>query len=174
MARDVLLAAVIGAHGLKGEVKVKTFTATPDAIARYGALHDAQGARFEITRVDPGNKGEAVVAFKNVTSREQAEKLKGTELFVARAALPDADADEFYHADLIGLRAEDGEGHVLGTVSSIQNFGAGDVIFIHRADGDELLLPFSRDVVPTIDLTNGRIVIVEPRDDEAEARHGVE
>ena len=174
MTRDVMLAAVIGAHGLKGEVKVKTFTATPGAIARYGALHDAQGTKFEIARVDPGNKGEAVVAFKHVTSRNDAEKLKGTELFVARAVLPDAGEEEFYHADLVGLRAEDGEGHAIGIVAAILNFGAGDVIVIKLPDDDELLLPFSREVVPSIDFANGRVVIAVPPDDEAERQHGVE
>jgi 16S rRNA processing protein RimM len=174
MARDVLLAAVIGAHGIKGEVKVKTFTATPGAIAQYGPLHDRNGARYDIARIDPGKKDDAVVAFKNVTTRNAAEALKGTELFVARSALPDADEGEFYHTDLIGLRAEDGDGRSIGTVAAILNFGAGDVMVLHRADGDEVFLPFSRDVVPTIDIENGRVVIVEPPDDEAEARHGVE
>ena len=174
MTRDVLLAAIIGAHGLKGEVKVKTFTASPGAIARYGALHDKTGTRFEIVRVDPGKKDDAVVAFKHVTTRNAAEALKSTELFVTRDALPDADDGEFYHTDLIGLRAEDAQGHTLGTVSAILNFGAGDVIVIHRADGDEMLLPFSHDVVPTIEIENGRVILVVPPDDEAEARHGVE
>jgi 16S rRNA processing protein RimM len=174
MARDVLLAAVIGAHGLRGEVKVKTFTATPEAIAQYGALHDKTGARFEITRVDPGKKDEAVVAFRHVNSRNEAEALKGRELFVARAALPEAEEGEFYHTDLIGLRAEDGDGRAIGTVAAILNFGAGDVMVLQRADGDEVFLPFSHDVVPTIDLENGRVIVVEPPDDEAEARHGVE
>ena len=174
MTRDVLLAAIIGAHGLKGEVKVKTFTSTPDAIARYGVLHDKTGATFEIRRVDPGKKDEAVVALKNVTTREAAEALKGRELFVTRGALPAAEDGEFYHADLVGLRAEDGEGHAIGTVAAILNFGAGDVLVLARPDGDEVYLPFSRDVVPSIEIENGRIIVVEPRDDEAEARHGVE
>ncbi len=174
MPRDVLLAAVIGAHGLKGEVKVKTFTVQPDAIAHYGTLHDAKGVQYEITRVEPGRKAEALVVFKNVTSREQAEKLKGVELFVARSALPAPQDDEFYHADLVGLRAEDTEGQLIGIVGAILNFGAGDVVVLNKPGGDEILLPFNRDVVPRIEIGNGRIIVAVPPDDAAEAQHGVE
>ncbi len=174
MPRDVLLAAVIGAHGLKGEVKVKTFTARPEAIARYGPLHDAKGTRFEVLRIEAGKKDDALVAFRHVTSRAQAEALKGVELFVDRSALPAAEANEFYYTDLIGLRAEDGGGHVIGTVSAVHNFGAGDVIVLLRPDGDTMLLPFNREVVPTIEIENNRIIVAVPPDDEAEARHGVE
>jgi 16S rRNA processing protein RimM len=162
VGRDILLAAVIGAQGLKGEVRVKTFTQSPEALARYGALHDKDGRSFAITALRTTKPGEAVIAFDGVATREAAEALKGTELFVAREALPAPGEEEFYHADLIGLRAEDEQGRLLGTVSALHNFGAGDVIEIARADGDHIHLPFTRETVPVIEIANGRIVIAMP------------
>ena len=176
MGRDVLLAAVIGAQGLKGEVKVKTFTATPDALARYGSLHDARGNRFEIIACRPTKDGEAVIAFAGIGDRNAAEALKGTQLFVARAALPATEADEFYHADLIGLEAYDSEGRLVGKVSAIHNFGASDVIELVRTStdgsgGDTVHLAFTRETVPVIDVAGGRITVAVPEDDEADGPH---
>ena len=166
MARDVLLAAVIGAQGLKGAVKVKLFTETPEALTKYGPLSDARGKRYEIIACRPGKPGEAVISFAGITDRNQAEALKGAELFVPRAALPQTAEEEFYHADLIGLEAQDSEGRVLGKVAAIHNYGAGDVIEIIRSDGDNVLLAFTRETVPTIDIPGGRIVVAVPEDDE--------
>src|SRR5690242_7621435 len=104
MARDVLLGAVIGAQGLKGEVKVKAFTQSPEKLAAYGPLHTKDGKRFRVMSVREAKDG-AVVALEGVNDRNAAEALKGVELFVPRDALPKEDADEFYHADLVGLRA---------------------------------------------------------------------
>jgi 16S rRNA processing protein RimM len=166
MSRDILLAAVIGAQGLKGEVKVKTFTADPGALARYGVLHDAKGRIYEIAEFRPSKPGEAVMSFKGVGDRNGAEALKGVELFVKRTALPATGANEFYHADLIGLEAFDSEGRLVGKVAAIHNFGAGDVIAISRSDGDEVLLAFTAETVPEIDIEAGRIRIAVPEDDE--------
>ncbi len=166
MARDVLLAAVIGAQGLKGAVKAKIFATTPEALTRYGALHDKDGTRFEITAFRPGKPGEAVMSFQGVASREAAEALKGRELFIARDALPAPDDEEFYHADLIGLEACDSEGRVLGKVTAIHNYGASDVIEIGRPDGDHVLLAFTRETVPSIDIAGGHILVAVPEDDE--------
>ena len=174
-SRDVLLGVVIGAQGLKGEVKVKAFTSSPDALARYGALHTSDGRRFTATAARATKPDEAILTLAEVKDRAGAESLKGTELFVDRGALPEAGEDEFYHADLVGLRAEDGEGRVLGTVLAIHNYGAGDVIEIARPGGDSLLLPFTRETVPQIEIDQGRIAVAVPRDDDdAEERHGVE
>ena len=166
MARDVLLAAVIGAQGLKGEVKAKLFTAAPDALPRYGVLHTASGRKFRITAFRPTKAGEAVIAFEGVHDRNTAEALKGTELFVDRAALPETEDDEFYHADLIGLEARDSEGRVLGKVSAIHNYGASDVIELARPDGDTVLLAFSRETVPVLNIAAGYIMVAVPEDDE--------
>lgn len=166
MGRDVRLAAVIGAQGLKGEVKAKLFTAAPDALPRYGVLHTAGGRKLKITAFRPTKAGEAVIAFEGVSNRNDAEALKGAELFVDRAVLPDTSEDEFYHADLIGLEARDSEGRVLGKVSAIHNYGASDVIELSRPDGDHVLLAFSKETVPVLDIAAGYIVVAVPEDDE--------
>ena len=103
-----------------------------------------------------------MISFPGVASREAAEALKGTELFIARDALPRPGEDEFYHADLIGLEAQDGEGRVLGKVAALHNYGAGDVVEITRADGDSVLLAFTRETVPVIDIPGGRIIVAVP------------
>jgi 16S rRNA processing protein RimM len=171
LASDVLLAAVMGAQGLKGEVKVKTFTATPDALARYGTLHTRDGRKFQITAFRTAKPGEAVIAFAGVGDRNAAEALKGTELFVAREALPATQDDEFYHADLVGLEAQDSEGRTIGKVVAIHNFGASDVIELVResgdGNGDSVYLAFTHETVPMIDIAGGRIVVAVPEDDEA-------
>ena len=174
MPRDVLLGAVIGAHGLKGEVRVKTFTANPETLGAYGPLHTEDGRRFTITHARANKPDEAIVRFAEIADRNAAESLKGTELFVSRSALPAVKDEEFYHADLIGLRAEDGEGRVLGAVAAVHNFGAGDVIEIRRDDGDSVLLPFTREVVPVIEIEAGRVIIAAPEEVEAETRGTVE
>jgi 16S rRNA processing protein RimM len=157
---------VIGAVGLKGEVRAKLFTATPDALPRYKTLHTAQGRKLEITAFRPAKEGEAVIAFEGVGDRGQAEALKGAELFVDRAALPDPDEEEFYHADLIGLEVRDSEGRVLGKVTALHNFGASDVLEFARADGDSVHLAFTKETVPVINVTEGFIVVAVPEDDE--------
>jgi 16S rRNA processing protein RimM len=168
------MAAVIGAHGLKGEVKVKTFTKTPTALARYKRLHAKDGRVFTIAQLRPGKADEAVATLAEVVDRNTAESLKGLELFVARDALPAPDENEFYHADLIGLTAMDEADRVIGTVKAIHNYGAGDVIEIARGDGDTVMLPFAKDFVPQIDLKAGRVVIAEPAEVETETRGNVE
>jgi len=166
LAHNVLLAAVIGAQGLKGEVKVKLFTATPDALPRYGVLHTGDGRKFTITAFRPAKEGEAVIAFEGVRDRSAAEALKGTELFVERAALPEAGEDEFYHADLIGLEVRDSEGRVLGKVSGLHNFGASDVLEFARPDGDSVHLAFTKETVPVLNIAEGFIIVAVPEDDE--------
>src|SRR5437764_9015874 len=172
--RDILLGVVIGAQGLKGEVKVKTFTETPENLSSYGALHTVDGRKFSISALrDAG--GLAVVRFDGVDSRGAAESLKGAELYVSRATLPATNEQEFYHADLLGLRAEDELGRSIGKVIAVHNFGAGDVIEIARDDDNgTVLMPFTREIVPTIDVAERRIVIAAPEEVEAEIKGSVE
>lgn len=175
MSDDILLGVVIGAQGLSGEVKVKTFTSAIENLRFYGPLHGKDGSEFIVVSARHAKADIAVVRFKGVDDRNAAEALKGAELRVARAALPPTeDDDEFYHADLVGLRAEDAEGRTLGTVKGIHNFGAGDVIEIERADGGDIFLPFTRETVPTVDVKSSRIVIAVQDDSAAEEEHGVE
>jgi 16S rRNA processing protein RimM len=170
----------MGAQGLKGEVKAKIFTATPDALPRYGALHARDGRSFTITAYrssrpsQEGKPGEAVIAFSEVRDRDAAEALRGTELFVAREALPPPEEEEFYHADLIGLEARDSEGRVLGKVAAVHNFGASDVIELVRSDGDQVHLAFTRETVPHIHIADGYIVVAVPEEDEGSEHGNVE
>ncbi|HEY4113361.1 MAG TPA: ribosome maturation factor RimM [Rhizomicrobium sp.] len=171
---DVLLGVVIGAQGLKGEVKVKSFTEAPEKLGAYGPLHARDGRRFVVKSVR-GGKGSSIVALDGVASRDAAEALKGVELYVARGALPAVEAHEFYHADLLGLHAEDTEGRGIGKVIAIHNFGAGDVIEIECDDGQgTVLMPFTAEIVPTIDIAERRIVIAAPEEVEAETKGSVE
>jgi 16S rRNA processing protein RimM len=166
MSKDVLLAAVIGAQGLKGEVKAKLFTHAPDALPRYGVLHTGDGRKLKITAFRPAKEGEAVIAFEGIADRNAADALKGVQLFVDRAALPETEEDEFYHADLIGLEARDSEGRVLGKVAALHNFGASDVIELVRPDGDSVHLAFTKETVPVLNIAEGFIVVAVPEDDE--------
>jgi 16S rRNA processing protein RimM len=173
MPEDILLGVVTGVQGLKGEVRVKTFTQSPDRLAGYGVLHTPEGRSLEIISLRV-IKGAAVVRFKGVEDRNAAEGLVNVRLLVGRAALPATDGEEFYHADLIGMRAQDNEGRVIGEIRAIHNFGAGDVVELERLGGGTLLLPFTKEFVPKIDLANKSITIAEPEDPEALDQRGVE
>lgn len=170
----MLLAVVVGAQGLKGEVRVKAFTASAEALAHYGELHTRDGRRLTVTSVRVAKGGEAILTITELRDRAAAEALRGAELFVARGALPILDREEYYHADLVGLRAEDMEGRTLGTIQAIHNYGAGDVIEILRADGDTTLLPFTRETVPKVEIAEGRIVVAVPEEVETGERGNVE
>jgi 16S rRNA processing protein RimM len=163
MAEEKLCVGVIvGAHGVRGDLRVKSFTATPEDLVSYGPLTDIAGTReFRLT-VLGGGRGVLRAHLDGVEDRSAAEALAGVELYVARDRLPPADVDEFYHADLVGLRAERPDGSYYGTVRAVHDFGAGDVIEIALAEGGVVVLPFTSAVVPVIDLDAGRAVIVPP------------
>ena len=154
---------MIGAHGIKGEVRVKTFTLTPDALGAYGPLTTDDGRRLLIGALRAGKPGEAVVRFDGVADRNAAEALKGRQLFVPREALPAPEEDEFYHADLVGLAVEDTSNTALGRVRALHNFGAGDVMEIETPSGATEFVPFS--VVLKVELPT-RIVIEPPNYEE--------
>ena len=165
MADRIRVARIGAAHGIRGEVKLWSFTEDPMAVANYGPLESEDGARhFEIEAARPG-KDFLVARIAGISDRNAAEKLRNTDLFVPRDRLPPIeDADTFYHADPVGLAAVSENGAALGTVIAIHNFGAGDLVEIEPAAGGEpLLLPFTETTVPTIDLKAGRIVVVPPQ-----------
>src|SRR5580704_8075647 len=152
MSAKVCVARIGAAHGVRGAVKLWTFTEDPFAVKAYGPLSTKDGARhFELASAREA-KDHLVATFKGVTTREEAERLNGIELYVAREKLPATEDDEYYHADLIGLAAETTAGVTLGRVIAIHNFGAGDIIEIAPPSGATLLLPFSNAVVPTVDV----------------------
>lgn len=170
MPRSVLLAAIIGAHGLKGEVRVKSFTRTDASLGAYGPLCDADGRCFTVRSARPGPKGELLVSFQEVKDRTAAETLRGVKLFVPRAALPATTADEFYHTDLIGLAAVGSQGEPIGKVVAVHNFGAGDILEIAGDGTRDILIAFTRDTVPAIDLAAGRMTVIEPQTIDAGSR----
>ena len=165
MSGDLLLMGVIvGVHGIRGEVKIKTFSQSPEAIADYGALRNGSGTeKFKIKRHRVA-KGVVVAKLIGVNDRNAAEALKGTELYLPRDRLPElSDADEFYHADLVGLRAEQPDGTLLGTVIALQNFGGGDMVEVEPEGGGETwFVPFTHEAVPEVNIDEGRIVVVRP------------
>lgn len=153
---------------MRGAVKLWTFTEDPLAVRDYGPLMTKDGARqFEVMHVREA-KDHLVATLKGVTTRDDAERLNGLELYVPRERLPETDADEYYHADLIGLAAVNAADEPLGRVVAIHNFGAGDIIEIAPAKGATMLLPFTNAVVPTVDLANGRVVIELPQEIEGD------
>jgi len=168
VAAPICVARIGAAHGVRGAVKLWTFTEDPLAVKAYGPLLTKDGARqFEVTSAREA-KGHLVATLKGVSTREEAERLNGIELYIAREKLPGTDEDEYYHADLIGLAAVNAAGEPLGRVIAIHNFGAGDIIEIAPPSGSTLLLPFTNAVVPTVDLAGGRVVIELPAEIEGD------
>jgi 16S rRNA processing protein RimM len=168
MNNRVCVARVGAAHGTGGEVRLWPYTARAEDVAAYGPLQTADGTRsFEILSLRPGNAF-LLARLSGVTDRTAAEQLCNADLYVSRERLPAPEPGEFYHADLIGLRADDTAGRTVGTVVAVHNFGAGDVLEIApRAGGETLMHPFSAAAVPSVDIAAGRIVMVAPEDDGA-------
>lgn len=170
--RLVLVGVVAGAHGVRGEVRIRSFTADPRDIGRYGSVSDEQGTRRFKLRVRSESKGAVIARLDGIEDRDAAEALRGVRLYVRRAALPDPGREEWYHADLIGLRAERRDGTTMGRVKSVQNFGAGDLLEIDQLDGTTMWLSFTRSTVPDVDMAGRRIVIELPPEIEAEVGQG--
>ena len=164
MTAPVCVARIGAAHGVRGAVRLWTFTEDPLAVKDYGPLMTKDGTRqFEVTHAREA-KDHLVVTLKGVASRDDAERLNGLELYIPRDRLPDTDDGEYYHTDLIGLAAVTTTEQPLGKVIAIHNFGAGDIIEIAPQQGATMLLPFTNAVVPTVDLDGGRVVIDLPKE----------
>jgi 16S rRNA processing protein RimM len=169
MAAQICIARIGAAHGVRGAVKLWTFTEDPLAALHYGPLATKDGARqFEVTHAREA-KGHLVATLKGVVTREEAERLNGVELYIAREKLPAAAEDEYYHADLIGLSAVTTANELLGRVIAIHNFGAGDILEIAPPQGATMLLPFTNAVVPSVDLAAGRLMIELPNEIDGDA-----
>jgi 16S rRNA processing protein RimM len=164
IAAQICIARIGAAHGVRGAVKLWTFTEDPLAVKQYGPLTTKDGARqFEVATAREA-KGHLVATLKGIATREEAERLNGVELFIARDKLPATEEDEYYHADLIGLAAVTPANEPLGHVIAIHNFGAGDIIEIAPPHGATMLLPFTNAVVPSVDLKGGRVVVELPQE----------
>lgn len=160
--RRLCIGIVTGAHGIKGAVRVKSFTADPADLAAYGPVSDAGGTRHFGLRVIGMVKGSVLAEIEGITDRDAAEALKGLQLHVDRDRLPPPEPDEFYHADLIGLSALLVDGTNLGTVTGLHDFGAGESVEITGPKGETTLVPFTRAAVPQIDLAAGMLIIDPP------------
>ncbi len=159
---QVLVGVIVGAHGIKGEVKLKSFTSDPASIGRYGPLQSSSGQSFEITKLKAA-KDDFIAALKNVNDRNEAETLKGVELFVSREKLPELKTHEAYAHDLMGLDVVLENGTTLGKLVAMPNFGAGDLLEV-AVDGNSetLLIPFTNAFVPQEDFSNGKIIVNLP------------
>ena len=155
--------AQIGApHGVRGAFRLRCFTEVPENVAAYGPVHDAAGRPLFALRILAEAKGGLIVAAPGIEDRDAAEALRGLRLHVPRARLPATDEDEFYHEDLVGLAARAPDGAPLGRVIAVHNHGAGDILEVELEPGRTELVPFTRELVPTVDLAAGTVEVVLP------------
>jgi len=176
MTERLCIGVVAGVHGVRGALRIKAFTADPADLTSYGALTTEAGQTWRLKGASVDGKGVVTAKVDGVEDRNQAEALKGTKLYIERGALPEADEDEFYIADLIGLPAETPTGEPLGTIKAVYNFGAGDVVEVSGERG-EILVPFTLKAVPVVDVKARRVVIdppelTEAEEDEDQGPHG--
>ena len=161
-AKRVCLGVVTGPHGVQGAVRIKSFTEAAEDVARYGPLADETGGRrFELRLIGAG-KGVVIARLAGVEDRNQAEALRGLRLYLQRSALPQTEADEYYHADLLGLEAVLGDGTPVGRVRAIHDFGAGDTLELTRPGAPPVMVPFTRAIVPIVEPAVGRLVLDPP------------
>ena len=160
--RRVLMGLVLGAHGIKGAVRILSYAAEPEDIASYGPLEDESGGRkFSLTVVGKA-RGAVLAQIEGIGDRDAATALKGTKLYVRRSALPAPAKGEYYWEDLVGLRAELKGGTALGEVTAVHDYGGGPSLEVKRKAGTSVLVPFTDRVVPLVDLDAGRLVIDPP------------
>ena len=173
--RNLIFVAQVGAaHGVRGEVKVTTFTADPMALADYKTLLRQDGSPAPTIMSARPTKGGIVARLKGVADRNAAEALRGLKLYIQRDSLPEPEEDEFYLADLIGLSVETAAGEVLGKVKAVQDFGAGDLLEIQPRAGATWWLPFTRQAVPEVRLAQGKLIAAPPATIEADPDEGRE
>ena len=162
----VCVGVVTGAHGVRGALRIKSFTADPAHVAAYGEVTVGEEQDSAALRVTGETKGAVVVEMEGVTDRGGAEALKGKKLYVPRSALPEPEGEEYYRGDLVGLEVRSLDGTALGTIEAVHNYGAGDILNIHAPEekgSGEMMLPFTREVVPEINLEAGYVVADPPR-----------
>lgn len=166
----ICVGVVTGVHGLKGLVRIKPFTDTPESVAAYGAVETEDGSRrLELEVANRAGKGQIAVRIAGITDRDAAETLKGQRLYVPRARLPAPEPDEFYYADLVGLAAQRATGESVGKIRAVYDFGAGEVLEIVDAVGALHMVPFTRDAVPEIDIAAGCVIVGDSYIDDSDS-----
>jgi 16S rRNA processing protein RimM len=174
-ASDLVLVGVVTApHGVRGLVKVKSFTEEPSDVVAYGTLSDQTGRKTFRLDIVGEAKGQLIVRMDGIADRNAAEGLKGQKLYIHRSALPETEEDEFYHADLIGLHMVLPAGRPHGVIKAVYDFGAGDLLEVALDDAGITYLPFTREVVPTIDLVAGIATVIPPNEIDAADVDGAE
>jgi 16S rRNA processing protein RimM len=161
-AQRVCVGVITGPQGVRGAVRIKSFTEVAEDIAGYGPVENESGARRLELNIIGNAKGVLIAHISGIEDRDQAEALRGLRLYVRRSALPETEAEEYYHVDLIGLEAVLGDGTPVGRVRAIYDFGAGDTLELVRPGAPPVLVPFTRAVVPTVELDAGRLVLDPP------------
>lgn len=157
---QICVGAIAGGFGVKGEVRLRSFCANPKDIAKYSPLIDQNGKTYSLGKLRVMKDG-FITRIDEIPSKEDADALKGTRLYVLRENFPELSEDEYYQSDLIGLMVVDGNGENIGKVKSLQNYGAGDILEVFYK-GSTALIPFTRAIVPTVDITAGKIIIDPP------------
>ena len=160
----VRIGRIAAAHGLRGEVKIRSFTENPEDVGAYGPVSDSQGRMLLLSDIRPAKGAFVIARVENVADRNAAEALVGRDLHVPQGALPPPEADEWYYSDLVGLAALDAEGRSLGTVVAVYDFGAGDLIEIAPPAGKPFMVPFTAACAPDINVSDGTITIIPLRD----------
>lgn len=158
----ISVAAVMGSHGVRGNVKIKPFTETPESLGRFDKVFLEDGQQVSLKILSLGSKGVVLARLGKVESRDASDAMRGQHLYVDRAALPDLADDEIYHADLLGLDAVLADGSALGKIAAIHDFGAGDVVEIMPTYGTSIMLPFGGAALLAIELDKGRVVLAPP------------
>lgn len=162
----ILVGRVAGAFGVKGEVRITSYTAEPTALIDYKALLRQDGSPgLTLTSGRPA-KGGIVARAREVETREQAEALRGLQLYIPRESLPEPEEDEFYVADLVGLAVETAAGEPLGRVKTVHDFGAGDLLEVQPSEGASWWLPFTKEAVPEVRMAEGKVIAVRPEEVE--------
>ena len=169
----ICLGAIVGVHGIRGEVKVKSFTEVDRDIDKYGDVENEDGSRKFSIKVVGHSKDLLRVKVKGCDDRNTAETLIGTGLYVSRSLLPELGEEEFYHTDLIGLEAKTADGTVIGRVNAVYNFGAGDLLELKMNGGAPEMLPFTKQYVPTVNIKDGFIIVemIQFAEDDEQGEH---
>jgi 16S rRNA processing protein RimM len=161
-AARVCVGIVTGPHGVHGAVRIKSFTEAPEDVARYGPVEDESGSRRFDVSLRGAAKGVLIARLSGIEDRDQADGVRGLRLYLGRAALPQTEPEEYYHADLLGLEAVLADGTPVGQVRAIYDFGAGDTLELARPGAPPVLVPFTRAIVPVVEPAQGRLVLEPP------------